>query len=340
MIDKQLLQQMIYEKYVNVTKHPTADLYIYNYSAKAQYEKLWNEVTLQCRGLILDGDGNVVARPFRKFFNLEEHDPSEIPNLPFDVYEKIDGSMFLIVAYKNQLIYATRGSFISDQAIKGKEIFKNKYANLTSRIEKYKTYVFEVIYPENRIVVEYPNIEDIILLSIIDNKTGSEKLENIGFTTVKKYDGINDYRKLKELEEDNKEGFVIKFSNNFRVKVKFDEYIRLHRILTGVSNIAIWEYLKDGNSLDELLDRVPDEFYDYVKRTKQELENEFNSILDECMRLRRYNFNTQKEAAEYIKEQNHSSILFNMYNDKKYDHLIWKLVRPTFQKPFKQQTEC
>lgn len=37
---------------------------MYNYTAKAQYDKLWNEVTLQCRGLILDGDGNVVARPF------------------------------------------------------------------------------------------------------------------------------------------------------------------------------------------------------------------------------------------------------------------------------------
>lgn len=339
MIDKELLQQMIDEKYVNVTKHPTADLYIYNYTAKAQYDKVWNEVTLQCRGLILDGEGNVVARPFRKFFNLEEHDPIEIPNLPFEVYEKLDGSMFLVVMYKNQLIYATRGSFVSEQAIKGKEIFKNKYAHLTSKIEKYKTYIFEVLYKENRIVCDYGELEDIILLSIIDNKTGGEIIGNIGFPVVKKYDGINDYRKLKELEEDNKEGFVIKFSNNFRVKVKFDEYVRLHRILTGVSNIAIWEYLKDGNSLDELLDRVPDEFYDYVKRTKEDLEHDFQYIEYECVSNYK-EFDTQKEAAEYIKEQKYPSILFNMYNDKKYDHLIWKLIRPTFQKPFKQQTEC
>lgn len=339
MIDKDLLQQMIDEKYVNVTKHPTADLYIYNYTAKAQYDKLWNEVTLQCRGLILDGDGNVVAIPFRKFFNLEEHDASDIPNLPFEVYEKLDGSMFLIVAYKNQLIYATRGSFVSEQAIKGKEIFKNKYANLTSRIEKYKTYIFEVIYPENRIVVEYPNIEDIILLSIIDNKTGVETLENIGFTTVKKYDGINDYRKLKDLAEDNKEGFVIKFSNNFRVKVKFDEYIRLHRILTGVSNIAIWEYLKDGNSLDELLDRVPDEFYDYVKRTKNDLEHNFQYIEYECV-CDYKEFNTRKETALYFQTKKYPSILFAMLDKRDYAPMIWKLIRPTFQKPFKQQTEC
>lgn len=260
--------------------------------------------------------------------------------MPFEVYEKMDGS--LGISYMNQGIWyiATRGSFDSEQANHAIYSSCTKYYDARLNMQEGKTYLWEIIYPENRIVCDYGQADELVLLSIIDNKTGVETLENIGFPLVKKYDGINDYRKLKEIAEDNKEGFVVKFSNNFRVKVKFDEYVRLHRILTGVSNIAIWEYLKDGNSLDELLDRVPDEFYDYVKRTKQELENEFNLILDECMRLRRYNFNTQKEAAEYIKKQKHSSILFNMYNDKKYDHLIWKLIRPTFQKPFKQQTEC
>ena len=68
-------------------KHPETDLFIYNYSPKVQYEKLWNEVTLKTRGLILDAEMNYVARPFGKFFNLEEHQPNEIPKLPFDVYQ-------------------------------------------------------------------------------------------------------------------------------------------------------------------------------------------------------------------------------------------------------------
>lgn len=338
MIDKELLQRMIDEKYINVTKHPTADLYIYNYTAKTQYDKIWNEVTLQCRGLILDGEGNVVARPFRKFFNLEEHEESEIPNLPFEVYDKLDGSLFLIVAYKNQLVFATRGSFISEQAIKGKEIFKEKYAHLTTKIEKYKTYLFEVIYPENKIVCQYDGLTDIILLSIIDNKTGVESLKNIGFQVVKKYDGINDYRKLKELAEDNKEGFVIKFNNNFRVKVKFDEYVRLHRIITGVSNIAIWEYLKEGKLFDEILERVPDEFYDYVKKTREELEFKFFQIEAECQFVYR-EYETRKETAFYFNTQRYPSILFSMLDDRDYSELIWRLIRPVFQKPFKQQTE-
>jgi RNA ligase len=31
---------------------PDADFFIYNYTAKAQYDKIWNEITLQARGLI------------------------------------------------------------------------------------------------------------------------------------------------------------------------------------------------------------------------------------------------------------------------------------------------
>ena len=50
-------------------KHPEADLFIYNYTRNAEYNKVWNEVTLQTRGLILDSEMNIVALPLRKIFN-------------------------------------------------------------------------------------------------------------------------------------------------------------------------------------------------------------------------------------------------------------------------------
>jgi len=52
--------------------HPTLPLTIWNYTEKVQYESLWDEVTLSARGLVTDGNGRVVARPFSKFFNIEE----------------------------------------------------------------------------------------------------------------------------------------------------------------------------------------------------------------------------------------------------------------------------
>jgi len=87
-MNKQLLRQMLDERLVIVQKHPDADLFIYNYTNKAQYDRIWNEITLQSRGLILDADLNIVARPFKKFFNLEEHPESEIPDEPFEAIRK------------------------------------------------------------------------------------------------------------------------------------------------------------------------------------------------------------------------------------------------------------
>ena len=52
--------------------HPILPLTIWNYTEKVQYESLWDDITLQCRGLVTDTEGNIVARPFRKFFNMEE----------------------------------------------------------------------------------------------------------------------------------------------------------------------------------------------------------------------------------------------------------------------------
>ena len=92
MIDINKLNELVNQKYVSVQKHPEADLYIYNYTQNAQYEGFWNQITLMCRGLILDGQGNIIARPFPKFFNLEEHQPEEIPKENFEVFEKMDGS--------------------------------------------------------------------------------------------------------------------------------------------------------------------------------------------------------------------------------------------------------
>ena len=99
--------------------HPTLPLSIYNYSRTCQYDGMWDDITLNCRGLVLDLDGNVIAKPFPKFFNYEEHTPEEIPNESFEVYEKMDGSLGIFFYYEGEWHMATRGSFTSEQAIKG-----------------------------------------------------------------------------------------------------------------------------------------------------------------------------------------------------------------------------
>lgn len=334
-----LLNQMLLEGYVSVQKHPDAELYIYNYTANAQYEKLWNEITLACRGLILNNEMYIVARPFSKFFNVGEVDDINLPASNFNVYEKIDGSLGILYWLNDKPFIATRGSFTSDQAIKGTEILHTKYQQVISKLDKSKTYLFEIIYPENRIVVDYGSTEDLVLLAIVDIKTRTnEALQDIGFTMVKKYNGIKDIHILKELEEDNKEGFVVQYENGFRVKVKFDEYLRLHKIVTMVSNITVWEHLMNELPFDELLDRVPDEFYTWVKETKNSLTQQFETIESECKQNYK-TLETEKETAIYFMTCNHSKVLFSMWRNRDYKTLIWKMICPTFSKPFQHREE-
>jgi hypothetical protein len=334
-----LLQEMISQNYIRVNKHPNHELYIYNYTQFAQYDRVWNEITLACRGLILNENLEIIARPFPKFFNLEELEQQDIPNTSFEVYDKMDGSLGILYWMDDLPYIASRGSFASEQSEKGTAMLHTKYRDNWSLLDKSKTYLFEIIYPENRIVLDYGKKEELVLLAIIDTQTGKDcLLEDLGFPIVKKYDGIQDITTLKALETENKEGFVIKFSNDFRLKVKFQEYLRLHRIITQISNLDIWEYLKDNQSMDEMLERVPDEFFDWVKQTKAELENQFAVIENQCKNDFKI-LDTVKETAFYFQTCKHKSVLFAMLNKRDYAPIIWKKIKPKFEKPFSNTEE-
>ena len=128
---------------VTKNNHPSLPISIYNYTPTTQYEGKWDDITKMCRGLVLDEEGNVLAKPFNKFFNLEEHSINDLPNESFQVFEKMDGSLGILFNYEGEWILATKGSFTSEQAIKGKEILK-KYRY--ERLLPGYTYLFEIIY--------------------------------------------------------------------------------------------------------------------------------------------------------------------------------------------------
>ena len=337
-INRNKLGELVKDHYLSCRKHPVAHLWIYNYTQKAQYEKLWTPETLMCRGLIVDQSDNIIARPFNKFFNYEEF-KSELPTSNFDVYEKMDGSLGILYWVNDEPFLATRGAFESEQAIKGTELLK-KYQNL-DKLNRNHTYLFEIIYPSNRIVVDYGAEEKIVLLAIIETETGNElPLESDIFEVVKKYDGIHDLKNIKEKQEDNKEGFVIKWPDGFRLKLKFDEYVRLHRLVTRVTARSIWDLLRSGQPFDELLERVPDEFFSWVKAKKAYFENEYTQIrLDADLLVQGCNLEnlSRKEAAMIIKDHPLSAVVFKLLDKKDVSELIWKMLYPKHEIPFKTE---
>jgi RNA ligase len=319
--------------------HPTLPLTIWNYTEKVQYSGLWDEITLSCRGLVTDNLGNIVARPFKKFFNLEEG--KHTPTQDFEVFEKMDGSMGIIFKYSGETIFATRGSFISEQS-KWMSEFATTY-NYQDIIVDGFTYLFEIIYENNRIVVDYGNQERLVLLGIINTETGEElpynDIYSDGWDIVQRYDGIKDYSNLKNLVEDNHEGFVIRFSNGDRMKIKGEEYIRLHRIMTNLSTTSIWDVLSNGGNMENLLINVPDEFYNKIKEYEDELKFMFNSLSNDYMihfrdiqNLMEKVGGDRKNFAHAAKQYQYPSLLFGLLDGKDVSPIIWKIIKPEFKK--------
>jgi RNA ligase len=351
-INKHILDQYVEEGWLIKQDHPTLPLTIYNYSQATQYAGKWDEITLSCRGLVIDDQGRIMARPFKKFFNIEEGKHASTSE--FNVYEKMDGSLIIIFWYDGGWVVASRGSFTSEQAIAARKIAFNE---LTYNFSISITYLFEFTAPWNRIVVDYGEKEKLTLLGAIRTEDGVEApyesltliADGLGCNVVKRYDDVTDFNKLKELNTHNREGFVVHFSNGDRCKIKFEDYVTLHKIITNVSSYDIWENLKTFGKLDEtLLTKVPDEFYDWVCKVESTLlaeyhaiETEYKCIYDKiryCKAISRVgsspSFSRRAEFAMLAKRYDRPNILFAMYDEKDYSQMIWKIIKPEYQKPF------
>ncbi|MFF9011520.1 RNA ligase [Streptomyces sp. NPDC014870] len=148
--------------------HPELPLSIYTYTRSCQYERIWNQVTTRCRGLVADdATGEIVALPLPKFFNIGEHEAGQpyapaLPDEPFEVYDKVDGSLAVIFHYAGRWQVASKGSFISAQATWAQRRLDGRD---TGALTPGVTYLAEILYPQNRIVVDYGDRRDLVLLA-------------------------------------------------------------------------------------------------------------------------------------------------------------------------------
>lgn len=350
-VEVAVLRELVTRGYLTARAHPHAELVIWNYTPLAQFERFWTPETLMCRGLITTPDGAIVARPFPKFFNLEEYAGALPLDEPFVVTEKMDGSLGILywIGDDDEPAIATRGSFESEQAIRATAMLRHRYRD--ARFDRRFTYLFEIIYPENRIVVDYGPREELVLLATIETATGYEPPLDYhaptSFAKVRQYDGITDIRTVRELaggegEQRNQEGFVVWYpGTGLRLKVKFADYVRLHKLLTGVTARTVWEWLRAGDDLAAVLDRVPDEFYAWVRATEATLRSEYAYIEGYCLEMVEQvtRLPTRKEQAAIVMTTRYPGVVFKLLDGKPYADAIWKLVKPGAERPFHLDVE-
>ena len=273
-MDMVLLGQHITNGLVTARPHQSLPLTILNYTPEAQFSRTWDEVTKQCRGLIYNNiTTEVVARPFEKFYNWDEAGAPFPPAGPALRMPKMDGSLGILYwdesdPNESKPCISTRGSMHSEQAEWAtkyiREFFPGPFEPLAG-----KTYLFEIIYPENRIVVDYGDHEGLTLIDVIDIKTGypdTDEFDNCDWDdkVVRKPIAGFDSGQCQDIP-DGDEGFVYLWpTRNFRTKMKAAQYVYLHRLISNLNEKTIWEQLVAGETLDGIKKNLPEEFHGFI----------------------------------------------------------------------------
>jgi RNA ligase len=375
-------------------QHPTLPISILTYTRACQYDRVWTTATIACRGLIADDrTGEVVALPFPKFFGVQEHTTGQpyappLPDEPFEVYDKVDGSLGIVFHYAGRWHAASKGSFVSEQAT-----WANAWIDShdTALLNPGVTYLAEIIYPENRIVVDYGDRRDLVLLAAFDEDGREIRLSyaaqdwhRIG-SVVRSWPALP-LADLLERTAGNvrldggtasgmdAEGYVIRFASGVRAKAKLAEYVRLHKVLTGVTERDIWRYCgiqrfarqdpkkvaqalgcstaevealnaTGRGPLTALLEQVPDEFDLWVRSVVAALDERAARVraqIDAAFGLIVHLGDDRAKfarAAQGIGDRTVRAAMFLRLDGRPTDLAVWRSIKPAPSDPFKADEE-
>ena len=363
------LELELQDGFVVERKHPTLPLTILNYTDRTTYEQRWNSVTRHCRGLIVNNVTNeVIARGPRKFFNYGEPSANTYPlDTKVILSRKEDGSLGIAWSYwdheRDTIQYgvATRGSFASEQAVHATELVQRengheqRYELWYDAVAQYAdddiSYIGEIVYPENRIVLDYAGRDELIPLGAVDNRTGviqwRPQHDHAGNPIIAHSNfGPDEVITLAEalaLEiPDNEEGYVLDILNDDlevidHLKLKGDRYKELHAAIFGLSEKAVWEQMQ-ACTINEFIEALPDEVQPWALEVTNRLWQEHDALYWRILwGLNAVTQNlplgySRKAAALYLRE-NYPDVMSPVFNllDGKYDRRsewIWKQIKP------------
>lgn len=308
-----------FPQYGRVRSFEQDGMVAFDYTPEAEYEGVWNAFERMSRGLVLDKTtGEILARPYDKFFNLGQHGAYPKTKIKYFL-EKADGSLGIIFRDQHEDVRVnTRGSFQSEQAVWATNYC---YAN---DIEPPSgcTLLAEIIYPENRIVVDYGEGEVLIVHAVRDNTTGDywsyEAIQEYyadeflcGSLTLAlrfEFDNLDAcVAYVNSISGVKLEGVVVITEDGERFKIKGEDYLRLHRLVTNITPKNVWELLKAGG-YETYRKEVPDEFLKEFDKYAQDILGQVAVWMDSTEELyestpQEIKEGSQKDFALWVKKQ-------------------------------------
>lgn len=327
------------------------DLRVYTYTDKCVHDKNWNEITTHSRGHIFDrSTGELVACSLPKFFNVGETPETQMNVLPwyvgYDIFEKKDGWLGNLYRHNGQFAISTRGSFHSPGAVWATEFLRNNY-DLTYLPDEV-TLVFELISPITKIIVDYGDTEDLVLLAAFNRHTGEEYPWSYvcdiaclyKFSLPDKLRPPFDQCQLMLENCDGKEieGFVVRFLDGTRVKIKSEDYLRRARILSRLSPLSVWGAMQNGIVGLDYLTAIDPEYRQMAHKWAHHLQNQFHTVMnqidDEFQRIYRIGVATatRKAFAKRVEREPlvHKQIMFAYldHKSKAVEKYVMENIRP------------
>lgn len=263
----------------------------------------------ECRSVVIDVKSEeIILSPFKKFRNLDECEENKIEVITekiktaksIEITNKLDGSMQSARVYNNKIIMSGSQAIDINNSWRLQDGY-NMLTNQPNYVQMLKdnliyTFIFEYITLKDAHVVNY-KLEDegLYLLGMRNVCTG----EQLSYKEVNKYadnyqvkmtqifnktfdEVMKDTKKYKSHEM---EGYVLNIDGHF-VKVKCDDYVQIHKILSNISSInLIIKHIAD-NTFDDLISKVPESYswrvmkvanlvFDYIKTTDNIVNNYF-----------------------------------------------------------------
>lgn len=345
-LDEKKLQEHLDNGYVTMNFHKTLPLAIFNYSRKTVREQLWDDVTTKTRGLIVHIDtGEIVARPFEKFFDFGDpkHPETLAENLPQTnpvVVDKVNGSLGILYRYEDMTYIASKGSFHSKHADWANDWYNKQCPN--PQWPHGYTPVFEMVCESiEKHVVDYGGQERLVLLALINIETGEEADYNtlyhyayLNGLTVPQIYGYSWRQASLEILKPfrNVEGFVLSWPRPgqapIKVRMKFVEYLRLRRIVKYTKPIDVLDAYFHPHLrayLDEWINHTTPEFGAKVKELLgmirvRHFTIKFDSAMyyaEVCRGRGEYTIETRSEWAKVFNQSEYAPVLFAKLDDDK-----------------------
>lgn len=325
-----------WRQYGEVYTKERGNLILFNYLPTAQYQGAdWKPFELMSRGLIINKiTGEIVARPFDKFFNYGENNRFPTGHI-VSVADKVDGSLGILYREFDDYRIATRGSFDSEQAEWATD-YLNRYLSLTD-LPNELTLLFEIVYPDNRIVVDYGQTEQLVLLAARNRFTGdyipdidTRYIAKAWHLTMPKFFEFASAEQIIArcaALDANHEGFVVTFSDGQRFKMKGAKYLELHRLISSISFRNTLAAVA-GGTLQTYLDSLPDEFLSDVRQWAAEIDQ---AVIETRERVNRaYDAapkETRKEFALWVQanvKKDDQAYMFALLDGKPINPIIYK----------------